>query len=440
MSLKIKSVIAKYLLPVLLMLSASANAQLTTVANDGWAGNSVNVVIFRKNSLVTFKDTQFTAYYDQNQVMVLAKRAVNATRWQVVKTSYKGDATDAHKSISIMCDGQGYLHVAWGLHNQPLNYARSVMPGSLQLTEKMPMLDKNEERVTYPEFYRLPGGDLLFFYRDGKSGNGNLVLNKYSASQKKWKRVLSNLIDGEGRRNAYWQLCIDKKGVINISWVWRESPNVASNHDLCYARSADGGVTWQKSTGESYQLPITESKAEYALHIPQNSELINQTSMTTDNQGRPYIATYWRDSSSTIPQYHLVYKTGGNWQVQSLNSRKLAFSLSGVGTKSIPASRPQILVWNKGKKIHAALIFRDLERGNKVSMALNKNLTNDSWEIEDLLSSSVGSWEPTYDTGLWADKKVLNLLIQNVEQVDGEGMSSVKQSSVQVLKWVPGNN
>ena len=44
------------------------------------------------------------------------------------------------------------------------------------------------------------------------------------------------LIDGEGERNAYWQMYVDKAGVIYLSWVWRETQLVETNHDLCYAR------------------------------------------------------------------------------------------------------------------------------------------------------------------------------------------------------------
>ena len=102
-------------------------------------------------------------------------------------------------------------------------------------------------------------------------------------------QLSDNLIDGEGKRNAYWQACVDDKNIIHISWVWRESPDVASNHDLCYARSKDGGVTWENSRGKKYQLPINATTAEYAWHIPQNSELINQTSMSADKSGNPII-------------------------------------------------------------------------------------------------------------------------------------------------------
>ena len=199
-------------------------------------------------------------------------------------------------------------------------------------------------------------------------------MNEYDLKKRSWTQLQSNLIDGQRQRNAYWQACVDALGIIHLSWVWRETPDVASNHDLCYARSRDGGRSWERSNGEQYMLPINAATAEYAFRIPQRSELINQTSMSADASGRPYIATYWRDSGSTIPQYHLVYHNGNSWQQQNLGFRKTSFSLSGAGTKRIPVSRPQIIAWKSGRKSAAAIIFRDEERDSKVSIAVSNDL------------------------------------------------------------------
>ncbi len=424
---------------LLVCLNFKANSQeskLSTVATNAWANNSVNTVIFRKNALTSFKDIQYTAYYDEDQNVVLAKRKINSQKWEVLKTQYKGDASDAHKSISIMIDGDGYLHMAWGQHNNNLNYARSLLPEKLALGNKQPMLGVKENKVSYPEFYKLANGNLLFFYRDGGSGNGNFMLNRYDLKTRTWERIQDNLIDGEGKRNAYVQTAIDVKGTIHLSWVWRETPDVASNHDLCYAKSADGGLTWQRSSGTKYQLPITASNAEYAFKIPQNSELINQTSMYADENGNPFIATYWRDHGQNIPQYHIVYKTGENWAINTLNFRKTAFSLSGGGTKKIPISRPQLVCWSTKNAIAGALIFRDIERGNKVSIAISKDLSKDVWLCKDLTTTSVGEWEPNLDTELWAKKKRLDLFVQKVEQIDGEGKANTVPTAVKVLTWI----
>jgi len=429
-----------YLFILIFLFCYQSNGQtiagvMITEVDSGWASNSVNTVVFRKNSLVSYKDTQFISFYDKEAYVVLGKRKQGSKKWILKRTAYKGNTADAHNSISMMVDGDGYLHLAWDHHNNPLSYCKSVRPGSLEMTEKMSMTGKTERTVSYPEFYRLPDGNLLFLYRDGGSGRGNLVINKYNKATKQWTQLHSNLIDGEGKRNAYWQVCTDNKGTIHISWVWRESPDVASNHDICYARSKDGGKTWEKSNGEKYQLPITAANAEYALRIPQKSELINQTSMFADAQGNPYIANYWCDEGSTVPQYHLVYLLNKQWQVQNLGFRKTPFSLSGQGTKRIPISRPQIVVGNSGKKISVAMLFRDLERDNKVSLAVSKNILDKKWELYDLTTNSVGSWEPSYDTELWIQHRRLNIFVQHTEQADGEGKSNFPAQMVKVLEW-----
>ena len=419
-------------------LPAQNNAPVNLVPVDtAWASNSVNTVIFRKNSLVTFRDTQYIAWYNNDRFVVLGKRKLGTAKWQLHKTQYKGNAADAHNTISIMVDGEGFLHIAWDHHNNPLNYSKGIYPGSLELTKRLTMTGSFEKKVSYPEFYKMPGGNLLFFYRDGGSGNGNLVINKYDVTTKQWASVQTNLVDGEGKRNAYWQACTDATGTLHISWVWRESPDVASNHDICYARSVDGGKTWEKSTGEKYTLPINAASAEYICSIPQRSELINQTSMVADKAGHPFIATYYKEQGDSIPQYHVIYKMGNTWKVENLRFRKTSFSLSGAGTKRIPISRPQILSWMAGKRLKVAVIFRDSERGDKPSVALSNNMKKGKWQISDLTQQSLGSWEPTYDTELWKEQGLLHLFIQNVVQADAEGNSATPAQPVQVLEWDP---
>ncbi|MDR2414125.1 MAG: BNR repeat-containing protein [Odoribacteraceae bacterium] len=404
-------------------------ARLVPVA-EGWSNNSVNAVVFRKNSLVTLGDTQFIAYYTPAGVVALGKRHVKDKRWTIRETAYRGRVSDAHNVISIMVDGNGYLHAAWDHHGNALRYARGVAPGSLELGEERPMTGENEGNVTYPEFFRLPDGNLAFMYRDGSSGNGNLVMNRYDTGSGRWSRLHSNLIDGEGRRNAYWQACVDATGVIHLSWVWRETWDVATNHDLCYARSRDGGATWENSRGQAYALPVRASTAEYACRVPMNSELINQTSMCADDEGRPRIATYWKEGEGGVPQFRVAWlDDAGEWRVNDLGFRSTPFSLRGGGTKRVPVSRPQVVA---GKALQ--VIFRDEERGNRVSIARCDDLAGNAWSVRDLTSFPVGSWEPTYDTELWRARGILHLFVQRVEQVDGEGQADVAPAMIHVLE------
>ena len=397
----------------------------------GWANNSVNTVIFRKNAITSFKEYQFTAYYDANQNLILAKRKLDSGSWQTQKTPYKGNATDAHNAISLAIDGNGYLHVSWDHHNSSLCYAMSKEPLGLKLSEEKSMTGDREDRITYPQFLNLKNGDLLFMYRDGKSGMGSLVINRFDNTIGKWEQLHKNLIDGEGERNAYWQTCVDKAGNIHISWVWRETWDVSTNHDLCYALSKDGGYTWERSTGEKYTLPISIKSAEYAWKIPRKSSLINQTSMTTDKDNNPIIASYWNEGGST--QYQIVFIENDQWKKINTGFRKSGFELGGGGTKKIPISRPEILSSPKnGKTLH--LLFRDGERGNKISLAHCTYPYNSPWKVEDITSFSVGEWEPNYDLELFSKEGKLHIFTQNVTQKDGEGLANIKPTPIKIIE------
>ena len=397
----------------------------------GYSQTAVNTAVFRANSLVTHGDEQYICYYDAEGYVTLGKRKLGSTEWQILRSQYKGNVTDGHNTISMMVDGDGFVHVSFDHHGNPLNYCRNIAPGSLTLGDEEAMTGADEADVTYPEFYTLQGGDLLFAYRSGASGRGNLVMNRYDLKTKSWTRVQDVLIDGENERNAYWQLYVDGRGVIHLSWVWRETWLVETNHDLCYAKSEDGGKTWLKSTGEHYDLPIRLGNAEFACRIPQGSELINQTSMSTDEMGHPYIATYWRSEGDSVPQYRLVWNDGNGWQCAQVSDRRTPFSLSGGGTKMIPIARPRIVT--DGQR--AWYIVRDEEHGSKVSVYYTDDIRQPpNWTLRDLTDFPVHAWEPSYDTELWKKSNLLHLFVQDTRQGDGERTVASDPQMVYVLE------
>ena len=423
-----KSVFYLMLIPGL-WLSAQDSVKMMPVGL-GYSSTSVNNAVFRNSSLVTHGDKQYISYYDKDGNLVLGQRPLDSDQWTLHTTQYKGNVKDAHNVVSMGVDGDGYLHVSFDHHGHPLRYAMSVASESLQLGNLMPMTGEDEQDVTYPEFYTLANGDVLGVYRSGASGRGNLVMKRYDNKNRKWQLVHDKLIDGEDQRNAYWQLCVDAEGTIHLSWVWRETWMVETNHDICYAKSTDGGRTWLRSDGTPQPLPITASNAEYAWHIPQKSELINQTSMTADVNGNPYIATYWREAGSDVPQYRLVWHDGKEWKQSQVGNRAMPFSLAGGGTKMIPVARPRLVT--DGHK--AYYIFRDQERGSRVSMATTDSLGSGEWTISDLTDFSVDAWEPTLDLSRWYRDGVLDIFVQEAHQGDGERTVISDPTMISVLE------
>jgi rhamnogalacturonyl hydrolase YesR len=419
----------------------SHTGRFVPISEDAFAGSSVNVVAGLQHTLFTSGDLQYAAFYAGDGTLALAKRRLGSDEWEVRRTEHRGRVANAHNTVSLAIDGAGYLHVAWDHHNNRLNYARSVAPGSLELGPKQPMTGQREDRVTYPAFMRLPDGDLLFFYRDGSSGRGNLVLNRYATSASLWSQVHGSLIDGEGERSAYPAITVDGSGTVHLAWVWRRTPDVATNHHIAYARSKDGGLTWTSTSGAPLALPITAAGAEYAVRIPENSSLMNGPTLAVDRDGHPAIANYWKPAGSDIPQYHIVRHNGSIWRVRQVTNRTTPFTLAGASTKRPPLSRSALFLQAQGRSVQALLVFRDDEQGGRIVLARNRDMDNEAsaWSFDPLTANSVGAWEPAPDLVQWNRLRQIQMLAQVVEQRDGNDRdpAPVPPSTIGVLAWSP---
>lgn len=400
---------------------AGSPAKLITIDNNAWAGSSVNVLAGVRQSVFTEGNVQYAGFYNQQGYLVLAKRALDQEQWQTRVSVFKANVIDAHNHLSLVVDGAGFLHASFDHHNTPLKYAVSLEPGGLELGELKSMTGQHENSVTYPQFYRMNNGDVLFNYRHGGSGRGVLVINHFDHKTRQWTRRHDALIDGEGKRSAYWDMTIDARGILHLAWNWRETPDVASNYNLAYARSADQGKTWQTLKGRNYKIPITEASADYATIIPQNSNLMNPPAIAADTNSTPYIANYWSAKPGEAPRFRLVTPQGDGWQIMNGPKTEANFSLSGMGTKRPPISRSVLLIKNQAGSNMAYLIYRDDSQGEKVILAsaeLHDQRTL-NWQQRPLTDFSVGAWEPSFDPQQWHLNNEAHLPVQQVEQLDG---------------------
>ncbi|CAF4056115.1 unnamed protein product, partial [Adineta steineri] len=208
-----------------------------------WAGHPVNFV------LLTHLPYEFIAYYDAARQMTIAQRNINERIWIINKLPII-TGWDSHNYIAMAIDDDGYLHLSGNMHVVPLIYFRTAQPlNASAFVQLNYMIGTDENRTTYPIFMRGPENEFIFTYRTGMSGNGNQIFNLYNLKTKIWKRLLDKpLTDGEGKRNAYFDGPIKgPDGYFHLVWVWRESPDASSNHDLSYARSKDL-ISWETST------------------------------------------------------------------------------------------------------------------------------------------------------------------------------------------------
>jgi hypothetical protein len=347
------------------------------------------------------------------------------------------------------------------MHDENLHYAISTAPvtGSQPITfgPDLHTMTGTETSVTYPQFLPLPNGDLFFLYRVGSSGSGNTWLNHWSPASQAWTNV--NIISGTpspfiqavwpfANYNAYPNLpCLDAAGNFYLVWTWRETPAYESNHDLNFAKSLDGGVTWRRFDSTPYDLPIcrgengdSNSVAQLIVPIPQNYSLINQAGMCLDASNNPVIATWWAPGSGSgnyQRQYMIAFPdTNGVWLTRQLSNRTNdppgTMMLDGVVRD---LGRP-VAVCDRQNRI--LVLYRDNFGSNGLTVAyslpyaLDPQRTN--WTMLDLTTDNLGNYEPVIDLARWQRDNVLNVLYQPSA---GEGYTppANNASPIGVLEW-----
>ncbi len=396
-----------------------------------FAGTEINATIFRLQALASDSRYQYATYYDPSSHIVVARRPLDGPNWDMRVLSATGNLSDAHDDVVLGLSGDGVRHLSYDHHNQSLHYriADSTTDWAA-FGEPRGMTGTLESRVTYPTFIPGPQGVLYFFYRDGQSGNGRLCLDRYDPSTHAWTTLHAPLLEGAGRSSPYWwRPEVSADGVLHLAWCWRDSPDAATNHDIYYARSRDGGQTWENSAGAPLAMPITVQSNAMVFAIAKGQNLINSCSLATDAQGRPHIA-YYCNGPDGVPQYFHLWFDGRAWSAQQVSQRKRAFTLGGTGTLQIPISRPEIAVSRNGT---AYLITRDQEFGGGLRLYAARPPYS-QWQAMDVLFEQLGEWEPTYDLARWQRDGVLSLFVLPVHQGNNERVTEYPPQMAKALE------
>lgn len=284
-------------------------------------------------AMLTASNRQFLAYYSAERVMTLAQRDLGTNVWTFVELPSKL-GWDSHNSIAMAADEAGYLHVSGNMHGVPLVYFRGERPLDIHsLAPVHRMTGEREKRVTYPRFIQGPEGVLLFTYRDGGSGNGSTLWNRYDCATRTWSRQMDEpLFDGQGKMNAYPQgPKLGKDGFYHMTWVWRDTPACETCHDLSYIRSRDM-KQWENAFGKPVALPLRLGADVVVDPVPAKGGLLNPCqALGFDTQGR-VIVTYTKYDAAGHSQLMNARCEGGAWKIVQTSAWAYRWAFSGGGT------------------------------------------------------------------------------------------------------------
>jgi len=342
-----------------------------------------NGQVFIQDNLWSAGAYQYAVWVGTDGTPYAGRRRRGGQEWKIVNLAkLRGNplaaptVNDTHNVYAIAVDAGGGVNVAGNMHLSPLRYVRAP-PGRLDHWATGPA-PARERSVTYPAFTALPDGTLLFWRREGMAGEGAVVLDALDPGASRW-RSLGVVLDGRpsGESPYLNHIAVDpRSGVIHLMFEWRSGPTVESTNDVGYARSADGGRTWETSDGTPYRLPITHASAETVIDTePSGSGLENQGGLTVDARGRPHgLLVFDLPGEGQVLEH--VWLDHGTWHHEDLTD----LNLDG---RSQLAGTPDGRVWLLGV------------RGDEVE-AIDVTPGRERAPTQEVARVPVG-WETSYD-------------------------------------------
>ena len=280
-----------------------------------WSGHPVGF------DFLTTEKFQYACFYDADRNMTIAQRPLDSMNWKLTKLpSVVG--WDSHNYVKMVIDKKGYIHVSGNMHNVKLIYFRSAAPENIDKFDALPMTGKEEDKVTYPVFFKNQSGDLFFQYRSGISGQGTTYWNKYDEEKQQWSRAFDTpIFDGENEANAYMQNpVLGPDGYFYVIWMWRATFIANTNHNLSCIRSKDF-TKWETMGGKPVTLPIKWRDTQSIVDPvgPWNGLINMGFNISWHSDGTAYIS-YHKYDGRNISQVYVSKWEGSAWKAYQISN------------------------------------------------------------------------------------------------------------------------
>lgn len=292
---------------------------MTTITHDEivdyiWPGQPVPY------SLLIRDGWFFIAYYGTDRFLRVAWRYGTSDPWQYQQLPEQVE-WDAHNRVVLGMDEAGCIHLSANMHAVALNYYRTEEPFDpttfVQITT---LVDAEaERRVTYPVFFNLDDGTLIFRFRLGVSGNSVIYFYAYDAASRTWTMLSGGpWLSGEGVRGVYPSFGPVPRadGLWFAGYLWREDNPVETAHDVCATYTRDF-ISWQYSNGVEAAVPLTLANSEIVAPVPAGSGLAG-SGAAWDQSGRPLVTYLCRDNAGQS-QIHVARLQRGRWVSRQLS-------------------------------------------------------------------------------------------------------------------------
>jgi len=297
-----------------------------------WPGSPVGF------DLVTYGNQQFVAFYDQDRFLTIGSRPLDSSAWIFKRLNDQFEGWDAHDYIDMAVDDKGNLHVAGGMHAQPLKYWRTTLPFDIHSLMRQPCMvcadSASESEATYPHFFRGPDDEFLFTYRQGSSSKGKNYISVYNQQTSTWRRFLPKPLfsyPNEFRPMCAYplELLRDAQGTYHAVWTWHDPAGAELGHDLSYAQSRDL-KTWRRSDGGIVSLPLTIDNAQVVDPVPVRGGLLNVAVAAGFDTRNRLIISYHKYDARGYSQIYNARLEGATWRIYKTSHWTCRWDLAAV--------------------------------------------------------------------------------------------------------------
>jgi|GEM_PF-1283059 len=240
--------------------------------------------------------------------------------WTTEDTGGKASFDKGHTQTSIALDGNGHLHLAYGMHFNPFRYGISNEPHTIEagITRGAPkVFIAKGPAFTYPNMTTGKDGDVYLIIRESFSG----VLYRYDLKTENWVRE-ATFAEEEGSTVYPDHIFTGPKGYIHIIWEWAAGGPQGTRHLGSYTRYNPVEKTFHRADGTPHTtLPITRKTADVYQPMEGNEVYeqgvhgIQSAKMTVDDRGFPHIAyAYSANQKGDGYEHRLAHWTGTTWE------------------------------------------------------------------------------------------------------------------------------
>ena len=279
--------------------------------------------------IVSRSGSDYVSYLSPNSPqddVFVARRDENGV-WEEADTGVNAGYDVGHTQTSLAVDGQGRLHVAYGMHNHPMrlvvsNLSESVS-GGFSVPEPSSLAVFAGGAYTYPNMTTAPNGDVYMIVRDQRSSYANQQgrLFRFDNVGRTWGELPP--FAGQTGTTVYPdQVLADASGDLHILWEWAAGGAQASRHYGSYARFDPDTNAYYRADGAPYAAgPISIATAdiyqglEGSERFAPNVHGVQSAKLALENDNRPLIAYgYSTTGTDSGYQHRFARWNGAEWE------------------------------------------------------------------------------------------------------------------------------